>query len=53
MGQQPDDNLDEDLEIDSETAENVTGGFFKLDAFKTEDSHKDPEKHFSPGMIRE
>jgi hypothetical protein len=48
MGQQPEDRLDEDLDIDSETAENVTGGFFHLDAFnKAEDHSKHPE------MIRE
>jgi hypothetical protein len=48
MGQEPQDRLDEDLEIDSETAENVTGGFFKAAVIRTEDSHKNPEHHLNP-----
>ncbi|MGD0808581.1 MAG: hypothetical protein ABSA91_02550 [Acidimicrobiales bacterium] len=44
MEQQPEGRLDEDLEIDSDTAENVTGGFFKLEINKTEDHHKNPEE---------
>jgi hypothetical protein len=44
MGQEPEERLDEDLEIDSETAENVTGGFLHLASHnKIEDSHKHPE----------
>jgi len=44
MGQEPEERLDEDLEIDSETAENVTGGFFNLGAsHKLEDHNKKPE----------
>ena len=43
MGQEPEERLDEDLEIDSETAENVTGGFFHLGASHLEDHNKKPE----------
>ncbi len=44
MQQQPEERLDEDLEIDSETAENVTGGFLLLASHnKIENSHKHPE----------
>ncbi len=44
MGQHPEERLDEDLEIDSETAENVTGGFLHLAASrKVEDHRKQPE----------
>jgi hypothetical protein len=44
MGQQPEERLDEDLEIDSETAENVTGGFLHLGAsHKVEDHNKHAE----------
>ena len=48
MGQEPQERLDEDLEIDSETAENVTGGFFHLAA-----SHKLEDHNKKPEMIRE
>jgi hypothetical protein len=44
MGQEPQERLDEDLEIDSETAENVTGGFLHLASHhKQEDHNKKPE----------
>jgi hypothetical protein len=53
MGQEPEGRLDDDLEIDSETAENVTGGFSHLDSFnKPEAKSKLPEKHFQPEEIR-
>ncbi len=48
MGQQPEDRLDEDMEIDSDTAENVSGGLFHLEVSKLEDSHKHPLHHLDP-----
>jgi hypothetical protein len=52
MGQQPEDRLDEDLEIDSETAENVTGGFRIAFESKNVDAKKEPGVHVDPGMER-
>jgi hypothetical protein len=52
MGQQPEDRLDEDLEIGSDTAENVTGGFKVALESKLQDHKKEPVEHFEPGMIR-
>ncbi len=40
MGQEPEERLDEDLEIDSETAENVTGGFLHLASHDKIEQHK-------------
>jgi len=48
MGQEPEVRLDEDLEIDSETAANVTGGFFHLN-----ESHKLEEHNKKPEIIHE
>ena len=42
MGQQPEDRLDEDLEIDSDTAENVTGGVHLAFESKNLDGKKEP-----------
>jgi hypothetical protein len=52
MGQQPDDRLDEDMEIDSDTAENVSGGVsLHLEVSKLEDSHKHPLHEAAPEAI--
>jgi hypothetical protein len=50
MGQQPEDRLDEDLEIDSETAENVNGGFAFFE-IKTVDGKKQPAHHLEPEKL--
>jgi hypothetical protein len=50
MGQQPEERLDEDLEIDSDTAEKVTGGFAVFE-IKTVDDHKAPAHHFEPEKL--
>jgi hypothetical protein len=51
MGQQPDDRLDEDLEIDSDTAENVTGGF-TVSRLGIADGKEEPEHHhFQPQVL--
>jgi hypothetical protein len=50
MGQQPEDRLDEDLEIDSDTAENVNGGF-ALFEIKTFDGKEEPGHNFHANKL--
>jgi hypothetical protein len=50
MGQQPEDRLDGDMEIDSETAENVNGGFTQPGLnHKAEGHNKHPASWGEPG----
>ena len=51
MAQQPEDRLDEDMDIDPETAANVSGGFFRLDVLRTE--FKDGARLADRGTVHE